>query len=112
MKRFADHAGGAFFPGRDRCIKGRVGRHHEHDGLTIEPYKLLESGQPSHSGHRNIHQNQVKGTVFVRFDRLFAGLGEIDLVAGTREDRLKHIAHYFFVVTNEYRTFLAHKLSI
>ena len=50
--------------------------------------------------------------MFVSLDRLFTGLGEIDLVACAREDRLKHIAHYFFVVTNEYRTFLAHKLSI
>ena len=112
MKRFADHAGGTFFPCRDRRIKRGVSRHHQHDRLAVEPDKLFKRGQPTHSGHRNIHQDEVKRSMFVSLDRLFTGLGEIDLVACAREDRLKHIAHYFFVVTNEYRTFLAHKLSI
>ena len=91
----------AFFPSRDRRIECCECGDHEHDRFGIDLDQLFERGQPTHSRHRHIHQDQVVRFLRVRFERLFARSGEIDFISGARQNCVEHISHYLFVIADE-----------
>ena len=70
--------------------------------LGIELQKFFERAQPSDARHRHIEQHDVVRTLRVSVQSFFAGLREIDAIAVSREQRLEDVAHYFFVINDEY----------
>ena len=102
MKRLANAAERALFPGGNGGVKRRIGGDHDNHRLRIHLQKFFERAQAADARHGNVEQHGVVGAAAVSFQALFAGLGQIDTITVGREQRLQNLAHDLFVIDDEY----------
>jgi hypothetical protein len=109
LKRLADAAERAAFPGGNRRVERGISRDHRDDGLGVDFQNLFERTQPPHARHRHIQEHNIVSAPPVSLQTLFARLRQVNPIPFRRKQRLQYIAHDLLVVDDEYRTLFCHR---